>query len=51
MINDNTLSNYKGGISAAFINSIIRGVTFLFELGKSLGTSIRRNLSKSICPL
>ena len=40
-----------GGISGTLLNSIIRGVNALLDLGRSLGTAIRRLGSNSICPL
>ena len=40
-----------GGISGTLLNSIIRGVNVLLDLGRSLGTAIRRLGSNSICPL
>lgn len=40
-----------GGISGTLLNSIIRGVNALLDLGRSLGTAIRRLGSNNICPL
>jgi hypothetical protein len=40
-----------GGISGTLLNSIIRGINVLLDLGRSLGTAIRRLGSNSICPL
>ena len=40
-----------GGISGTLLNSIIRGINALLDLGRSLGTAIRRLGSNSICPL
>ena len=40
-----------GGISGTLLNSIIRGVNVLLDLGRSLGTAIRRLGNNSICPL
>lgn len=46
------LNNYiGGGINATFLNAIVRGFTFLLDLGKSIGTSIRRGTSGQICGL
>ena len=33
------------------ISSITKGVTFIFELGKSLGSAVRRIVGKNICPV
>lgn len=36
-------------ISASMINGIVRGVTFILELGRSLGSAIRRYQLKKWC--
>jgi hypothetical protein len=38
-----------GTLSASLITSIVRGVNALFEIGQSIGTSIRRIYSGKIC--
>lgn len=38
-----------GGISGAIMNSVIRGANFIFELGRSIGSSIRRIVSRRYC--
>lgn len=49
-LNKNELLNIEGGaISAAYITAIVRGVNALLDLGRSLGTAIRRVISNSIC--
>lgn len=46
------LYNIRGGaISAALINSIIRGIISLCDLGKSLGSAVRRIISGNTCPI
>ena len=47
------LINIKAGgtISGTIINALVRGVTFALELGRSLGTAIRRAKNKTICPV
>lgn len=40
-----------GGITSAFINSISKGITTFYDLGRSLGSSIRRIVSGSVCPV
>ncbi len=53
-LNKQELLNIDGGattISGAFITSIIKGISSIFDLGKSLGTAVRRIIGKSICPL
>ncbi|MDD4547899.1 MAG: hypothetical protein PHI05_04080 [Bacilli bacterium] len=53
ILNKEELLKIEGGISISgtFINSIARGINVLLELGRSLGTSIRRSISKTLCPL
>lgn len=38
-------------ISGTLLNSIVRGINALLDLGRSLGTAIRRIGSNSICPI
>ncbi len=38
-----------GGITAALVNAVIRGFQFLFDLGKSVGSSIARMTKGSYC--
>ena len=46
------LYQIKGGnISAALLNSIIRGIISLSDLGKEVGSAIRRALSGSMCAI
>ena len=37
------------GISATWLNAISRAVSTLMDLGRSLGTSIRRSISGKVC--
>lgn len=53
-MSDLELISIKGGaskssISATMLNSIIRGVSLIFELGRSFGSSIRRTRSGTYC--
>lgn len=46
------LLDISGGanwFSASFLNAISRAVNTLIDLGRSLGTSIRRSISGQIC--
>ena len=47
------LLNVVGGISISgtLINSIVRGINSILDLGRSFGTAIRRISSKNICSL
>ena len=40
-----------GGISASFKNALARGINTLLDLGRSLGTSIRRSISGKVCSI
>lgn len=52
---DKELYSIVGGatktITAAFLNSIIRGISTIFEIGQSVGTAIRRAISGKTCSL
>lgn len=41
---------YGGAISSTLLNAFIRGVNTFFEVGKTLGSAVRRIFSKDICP-
>lgn len=49
--NDELLQIEGGKASAALINSLIRGASLILELGRSLGTTIRRITSRKTCSL
>lgn len=53
MLKSEELLNVKGGanFSAALLNSLSRIVTVIFELGKSIGTSLRRVKEKNYCKI
>ena len=51
-LNKKELILIEGGkTSAALINSVIRGASLILELGRSLGTVIRRITSRKSCSL
>ena len=51
-LNNNELMKIDGGgISGTLISSITRGINTLLDMGRSLGTAIRRIGSNNICPL
>jgi hypothetical protein len=52
-IDDNKLSNTYGGdsITGTVINALVDGVKALFDVGRSLGFSIRRLSGNNLCPL
>jgi len=52
-LTDSELLDIKGGtnfISASFITAITRAGNLLLDLGRSLGTSIRRIVTDNVCP-
>ena len=38
-------------LSASFLNAASRALSTIMELGRSLGTAIRRTINGSVCPL
>ena len=40
-----------GAISATLINAFVRGMNTFLEVGRSLGTAIRRLVTKNVCPV
>ncbi len=54
VISDIELLNIYGGgesISATLLNAIIRGLNTLYELGRSLGSTIRRIREDKLCEI
>lgn len=51
MITDTELKTIYGGFSfsAAFLNALVKGVSTFFEIGKRIGSSIRRVKTGTIC--
>ena len=49
----NQLQKIEGGlkITAALINSFAKGINTVLNLGRALGSSIRRIGSNNICPI
>lgn len=44
------LQNITGGaVTASLISAVITGVNSFLEVGRSLGTAIRRFFSKNVC--
>ena len=52
-ISNEELMTIEGGagITATFLNAISRTISTLMEVGRNLGTAIRRTINGSICPL
>jgi bacteriocin-like protein len=50
LLNNNELKKINGGsLSGTLINAIVRGVSFIFDLGRALGSAILRLNRKKIC--
>ena len=52
-MNNRALKKLKGGttMSASLINSFIRGINSFMDIGRYLGSSIRRIVGGNSCPL
>ncbi len=52
MLDKKELQQVVGGIdiSGTLINSFVRGIETIMEVGRSLGTAIRRSIYGGICP-
>jgi len=49
IIDDIELKQIIGGVSATLINSVVRALEFIFELGKNIGSIIRRRIDGTKC--
>ena len=52
-IDDDKLMNTYGGdsITGTLVNAFVDGIKALFEVGRSLGFSLRRLSGNDLCPL
>jgi len=49
-LTDKELNYIVGGaVSGALLSNIIKGVQLIFDLGRSLGNTIRRMITKNYC--
>lgn len=48
-LNKEELNNISGGISGAVVTSIIRSVALILDMGKMLGSAIRRFATRRYC--
>lgn len=49
-IEEGNLKKIKGGgISAAYITAIVRGINTIIDLGRALGTALRRIQTGTLC--
>lgn len=52
ILNSEELLKIIGGeINSSFINAIARGVSIFLELGRTIGSAIRRSVSGKTCSL
>ena len=51
-LNDKELMRIEGGagFTASLLNAASRAISTLMELGRNLGSAIRRTINGSICP-
>ena len=47
--NNNLINVYGGGWTAAYLNAAARAANTILDLGRTVGTSIRRLFSKKYC--
>lgn len=52
-LNNNDLLKIEGGvsISGAIVNAFVKGINTILDLGRSLGTSLRRIRDGKICDI
>ncbi|MBR3362579.1 MAG: hypothetical protein IKG40_01480 [Bacilli bacterium] len=43
------LTTYGGSVSSTMVNAIVKGISLLIDLGRSLGSTIRRVSENNIC--
>lgn len=49
-LNTKELMDIRGGaMNASLVSAIIKGFQFLYDLGRVVGTSIRKAISKDLC--
>ena len=50
-LSNKELMNIEGGagITAAFLNSVSRAISTLMEVGRTLGSALRRTISGNVC--
>ena len=49
MIETRELIEIKGGASSTLLNTVVKVITAALELGRTVGTIIRRTLKKNAC--
>ncbi len=51
MSDEELLTVYGGAFSAALLSGIVSAIKTIYEIGKSIGTSIRRVIEKKYCKI
>ena len=51
-LNNNELMNIEGGagFTATLLNAVSRTISTVIDLGRSLGSALRRVISGNVCP-
>ena len=49
MIEDNDLIKIQGGTSSTILNTVVKVISAALELGRTVGTIIRRKLKGNVC--
>lgn len=50
ILTNRELNNIDGGaVSASYLNALVRGASFLYDLGRSFGTTMRQTVYKTHC--
>lgn len=52
-LNLEKMNGIMGGVSitGTFINALVRGIDVLLDLGRSLGSALRKSKENTLCPL
>ena len=50
-LNENEMYEINGGVSGTFINSVASAAKFIYNLGHSLGSTLKRLISGNQCLL
>lgn len=43
------LKTYGGSVSSTMVNALVKGISLLIDLGRSLGSTIRRASENNMC--
>ncbi len=51
ILKENELKEIKAGMTSALMNAVVKGLSLLIDLGKSLGSAIRRVATGKMCKI